>query len=175
MKIIIFLDGSPESLVATELASKLASEGKHTLHAETLIDHSLIRALTGFQGYAGLCGSGVFLEAHDKIERALRELKESILMSFAARTEGKGFSVECGTKEGNWKELIDSMSSPEVIHVLTEEMLSSKKVSCPTIVIANKGRLELLGTGNLTSYLLNFLDRNFPELEVGLPRLMEVA
>lgn len=175
MKIIVFLDGSPESLLATEFASKLADESKSALGAETLIDRNLVRSLTGFQGYAGLCGSGVFLEAHDKIEAALLELNESILMAFCARSEGQGLKVDCNISEGSWEELIDSRSSSDVIHVLTEKMLPSKKVNCPTIVIGDKGRVDLLGTGKFTTLLLNILDVYFAEIEVGLPRLMEVA
>lgn len=89
----LIVDGSAESLAASEFAVELARRTKRPLVGTTLVDATQILKFTGYQGI-GLCGSGVFLNAHERIVQIICEINEALMESLVARAEGNNVKVE---------------------------------------------------------------------------------
>lgn len=94
MSILYQCEGSKLGKIAGELAINLARRLQiDEITAQFVIDPQAILQLEGFDGTAGFCGSGVFIEAEQRIIAPLVSLGESLLMAFSAVAEGNGLKV----------------------------------------------------------------------------------
>ncbi len=94
-KIALIIDGTYETLLASQIAMVLASSssGKR-LEAYALIEGNKFLKSTGFAGPGGLCGSGVFMQAYEQMLAAMVELCESLMDSLRARVGGANIVLE---------------------------------------------------------------------------------
>ena len=142
MSVIVLLDGSPETSAACSFAIALAQTTNRNLIAQAVIDRNAVMSLTGYSGYAGLCGSGVFLEAYHGIVKTLSELNESLLMSLTARAEGYGVKVNSHIDVGGVQEMLAArLEQQDSILVLADSDWSARMVDLlrfdgPAILVA---------------------------------------
>lgn len=88
------IDGTPETAFAAQFVLKLASASGDRLVAHAFIDGDKVFQVEGFTGLPGLCGSGIFMEAYERIVSDLTALLESLFESLRARTEGANIFFE---------------------------------------------------------------------------------
>lgn len=93
MSILFHVEGSPLSKIAGDMSIGLARKFETEIIAQFIIDPQKIFDLEGFEGVAGLCGNGPFIETEQDIIPPLMSLGESLLMAFAALAEGQDIYV----------------------------------------------------------------------------------
>lgn len=90
---LIVLDGSAESLAAAHTAWSLAAETGARVDAQYVVDTDAIWRFLSFER-PGLVGSGVFIEARDKITAVMTSLAETVMLSFRTQMEGRSVDFE---------------------------------------------------------------------------------
>ena len=88
------VDGTPETAYASQFALKLAYAYGNHLVCHAFIDGDKVFQVEGFTGLPGLCGSGVFMEAYERIIADLVALLESLFEPLRARAEGSNIFFE---------------------------------------------------------------------------------
>jgi nucleotide-binding universal stress UspA family protein len=96
---LLALDGSRESLLAANVAWRLAQSNQADLTALSVVDSQAVWDLLG-AGTPGFIGSGPYIEAYGKIQAILRSISETLLMSFAARSQTNQIKTECLIEAG---------------------------------------------------------------------------
>ena len=97
---LLTLDGSRESLAAANMAWNLAQKRDASLVALSVVDDQAIWDLLG-AGLPGFIGSGPYIAAYEVIQKALRSVSETLLVSFASRSPNDQIKTECIINEGN--------------------------------------------------------------------------
>jgi nucleotide-binding universal stress UspA family protein len=97
---LLALDGSRESLSATNIALSLCSHQHARLTAISIIDTKAIWGLLEC-GMPGLIGSGPYVHAYEQIKKSLRSISEALLTSFETRAESSQSLLECTIVEGD--------------------------------------------------------------------------
>jgi hypothetical protein len=116
----------------------LAQARGDDLIVQMVIDSDSVLRLTGYRGCAGLCGSGVFLDAYEDIVNTLRSVCESLLMSFTARADGLGLKVKSFIDTGNIESVLRGrIAEQDCVLVLPGTDTNQPLVSfgCPTIIV----------------------------------------
>lgn len=164
MSIILLTDGSPETARAASFAISLARMLKEELIAQVVIDRESVLHLTGFRGFSGLCGSGVFLRAYEEIVSSLSSVSESLLMSLTALAEGCGVKVTSYVDTGDAPTILaDLIAQHESVLVVggtdsNRALLTDHEFDCPTFMIRGQttGSVEVIMlTSDKRSNLLN--------------------
>lgn len=96
---LVVLDGSAESLAAAHAAWSLAAETGATVDAQYVIDTESIWKFLAYE-HAGFVGSGVFVEARDKITEALQAMAETVAASYRTQVEGRGLEFNIFIDKG---------------------------------------------------------------------------
>jgi len=143
---LLVLDGSAESLAAAQFAWSLASETGRPVHAQYVIDTDAIWNLLSFQ-QAGLVGSGIYLDAREKIVSALRSVAESVMLSYSSRAEGRFAEFDCYIDEGVPADEIAARAADHELviigyspsktspHGLSLPEQLAQKCSCPVLAV----------------------------------------
>ncbi|MDR3615848.1 MAG: universal stress protein [Candidatus Obscuribacterales bacterium] len=97
---LLALDGSRESLSATNIALSLSEYEHAKLTAISVIDTKSIWALLEC-GAPGLIGSGPYVNAFEQIKASLRSISEALLSSFETRAQASQTAPECTIVEGD--------------------------------------------------------------------------
>lgn len=140
MDVFVLLDGSQETVAACSVAIELARATEKCLIAQSVINRAGIMQLAGYQGYPGLCGSGVFMEAFHSIVEALTAVHESLQLSLAARAEGCGVQVKQNIDIGTFEEVLATRIGSETVLVLadsdqTRSLMRSLRLATPVILV----------------------------------------
>ena len=178
MSVIVFIDGSPEASVASDFAMSLARARNDDVVAQMVVDSDSVLRLTGYRGHAGLCGSGVFLDAYEQIVNIVRSVFDALLMSFTARAEGLGLEVKSFVDTGDVESVLrDRIAEQDCVLVLpgTDSMqssVSSFKFGCPTIMVkkpqGQSTELTVVADDEWTQRLLTAISQKFPEALIHL-------
>jgi nucleotide-binding universal stress UspA family protein len=97
---LLALNGSKESLAAANVAWQLAKARNAKLLALSVVDNQAIWDLLG-TGSAGFIGSGPYLMAYEVMKKALKEISETLMSAFAARSQNVQLETECLVEEGD--------------------------------------------------------------------------
>jgi len=103
--LLLAVDGSQESLFASDIASTLASTQEATLTVQTVVDTHAIWNLVG-QDLPGIIGSGPYISIKHSIEQDLRSLAETLITAYQSRIEGKEIVFHTFIDEGDVAEEI---------------------------------------------------------------------
>jgi len=103
--ILVALDGSRDAFNASEAAWKLARANKAKVMALSVVDTQSIWDFLGHK-LSGLIGSGPYISAFESIHLSMRNIADSLLMAFEARSQGFGIETEIGISEGNLAEVV---------------------------------------------------------------------
>lgn len=90
---LIVLDGSAESLAAAHCAWSLAAETGSRVDAQYVIDTESIWRFLSWER-PGFVGSGVFIEASDKIKAVMQHVAETVVLSYRTQMEGRCLEFE---------------------------------------------------------------------------------
>lgn len=96
---LIALDGSRESLLAAEIAWKLAEVNDAKVLAQTVVDTQSLWQVIG-KDLPGIIGNGPYLAAHEAINTALRNISGTLLEAYDARARGHKAISESVLDEG---------------------------------------------------------------------------
>lgn len=99
-KLKVVIDGTPESLRAAEFAIELATRLDHRLTAIALINTRQVLCSTGYRG-TGLCGSGVFLDAYERMLNVDIDVADALMEALTARAGGRDVTVDSGVLIGD--------------------------------------------------------------------------
>jgi len=173
MNLLVLIDGSPEAFLASEFAISLAAARHDDVIAQAMIDSDTALRLTGYRGYAGLCGSGVFLSAYEQIVAILRSVCDTLVMSFTTRAEGRGLRVKSFVDTGNAETVLrDRIAEQHCVLVLpgtnsNQSLVSSFKFGCPIIVVmkprGNSTEIAIVANDEWTEQLLTEIGQAFPD------------
>ncbi len=97
---LLLLDRSSESRIAASFAWKLASLTGASVAAQHVVDSAAVWRFLSFET-AGFVGSGVFMEARERIIRVLHTVADALVLSYETLAEGKGFQSETYIDEGD--------------------------------------------------------------------------
>jgi nucleotide-binding universal stress UspA family protein len=165
---LIVLDGSAESLAAAHTAWSLAAETGARVDAQYVVDTDAIWRFLSFER-PGLVGSGVFIEARDKITAVMTALAETVMLSFRTQMEGRCVEFETFIDKGvpedevaaraaHYDLAICAYHAPSThgsggAHSLAEKL--AEKCSCPVLAVRSLAygwsKLELFLTGGLAN------------------------
>jgi nucleotide-binding universal stress UspA family protein len=96
---LLALDGSKESLIAAELAWKLAAANDAKVLAQTVVDSQLLWRFIG-NDVPGIIGTGPYMAAHETIHAAMKNVQETLLEAYDARARGHKVASESVLDEG---------------------------------------------------------------------------
>jgi hypothetical protein len=166
-------------MVASDLAISLAQAKDEDIVAQTVIDSDSVMSLTGYRGYAGLCGSGVFLGAYHEIVNALTSVCDSLLMSFTARAEGRGLRVKSFIDTGDVESVLRArIAEHDGVLVLPcndseQSLMTSFDFGCPTIVVTvpqdNSTEIDIVANDE-TGLLQTAISLALPEAPIHLTK-----
>ncbi|MBS2004315.1 MAG: hypothetical protein JST44_22600 [Cyanobacteria bacterium SZAS LIN-5] len=166
MSILYLAQGTPLSKTAAELAIALARSLRTDVIGQFIIDPQRIFELEGFEGLAGLCGSGVFLEAEQKIIPPLTALGESLLMAFAALAEGQEVRIDSFVDVGSAAEemaLRGKDASLVVLSANKENLPIAERLSCsmtcPILLVQSDTQVLLIEPEHLNAELMSAFGR----------------
>lgn len=97
---LVSIDGSEESRSASFLAWELAKQTGARIVAQHVIDTAAVWRLLSYDR-AGFIGSGVYMEAREKINSALYAIAESLMLSYTSQIEGQSLEFETCIDEGD--------------------------------------------------------------------------
>lgn len=178
MNVVVFIDGSPETSVASDFAVSFAAARHHDLVAQTVIDSDTALRLTGYRGHAGLCGSGVFLSARERIVETLKSVCDTLLMAFTARAEGSGLLVKSFVDTGNVADVLrDRIAEQDCVLVVpgtdsNRILVDSFKFVCPIIVVmkpqGDSTEIAIVADTERKKSLVTEIRQAFPEATINL-------
>lgn len=173
MSVIILIDGSPEASAASYFAISVARALGTDIIAQSVIDSDAIVELTGYKGFPGLCGSGVFIGAYEQIVKTLEEVADSLMMSLAARAEGSGVKVASYTDTGSFDGImLNRIAQYDAIVILPDSeknrLLAASMGDDRPIVFVNTDRS---GKPTGLSIVANddWMERLYAELQKAFP------
>jgi nucleotide-binding universal stress UspA family protein len=97
---LLVIDGTAESRAAAYLAWELAEKTGSRIVAQHVINVPAIRNLLSLRK-PGFVGSGIYLEAAERIKESLRSVAESVTLSYEAQAEGRNIKFETCIDEGD--------------------------------------------------------------------------
>jgi hypothetical protein len=89
----MIVDATRETLSASAFAIDVAKRLDGKLVAIAFVNAGQILKMTGYEG-TGLCGSGVFINAYEKIIQTMVDVNESLIESLSARAGGHSIVVK---------------------------------------------------------------------------------
>lgn len=97
---LLLLERSSESRIAASFAWKLASLTGATVVAQHVVDSAAVWRFLSFET-AGFVGSGVFMEARERMIRVLHTVADALVLSYETLAVGNGFQSETYIDEGD--------------------------------------------------------------------------
>ncbi len=97
---LLLLEKSSESRIAASFAWKLARLTGASIVAQHVVDSAAVWRFLSFET-AGFVGSGVFMEARERIIRVLHTVADALVLSYETLAEGNGFQSETYIDEGD--------------------------------------------------------------------------
>ncbi len=173
MSVVVVLDGSLAAAVAANFALLLAKALNRELVAQTFVDSTAVMQLTGYRGIPGLCGSGVFLEAYEKIVAALICVNETLLLSFCARAEGCGLTVKSCVDIGNRENILANRSTRSILVLaepmgreLSDRLLLTDWNDCTVILVNEDGSVTILANDASKEQMHSIIRSHLPNVRV---------
>ncbi|MBX9879111.1 MAG: universal stress protein [Candidatus Obscuribacterales bacterium] len=170
--ILLRIQGPPICLTAADVAIKLARRLNSNIIAQFVIDPHQIMDLEEFSG-RGLCGSGVFIDAQQKIAIALQELGGYLMKFFTAVAEGYGIPVEEFVDTGDIFEQIKARSTDASVIMLAEtkdnRVLAEKlagELPCPVIVVKSSSAVDLFESEQTNSSFAHVVTRHLTDMNI---------
>lgn len=114
---LLALDGSRESLLAAELAWKLAAANDAKVLAQTVIDSQSIWQFIG-RDLPGIIGNGPYLAAHEAVHNALKNVSAALLEAYDARARGHKVESESVLDEGITLDQIAKRANENVLVIM---------------------------------------------------------
>jgi nucleotide-binding universal stress UspA family protein len=97
---LIVLDGSAESRAAAYLAWNLAQKTDALVVAQHVINVPAVWRMLSLKT-PGFVGSGLYVEAAERIKEALQGIAEGIMLSYSAQADGQNIETETYIDEGD--------------------------------------------------------------------------
>lgn len=159
---LLTLDGSSESRSAASFAWDLANRTGARVVAQYVVDSAAMWRFLSFD-QAGFVGSGVFMEAREKMIDALHSIAEALLLSYAYQAEGQGIEPVTCIDEGDPVTEIANRAKDHDLIIFGYTQHSSRQprfleplieVSpCPILVVRNAtmpwSKLQIFATSDI--------------------------
>lgn len=97
---LLSIDGSEESRAASYLVWELAKQTGARVVAQHVIDTAAVWRFLSYDR-AGFIGSGLYMEAREKIASALYSIAEGLMLSYTSQIEGQSVPFETCIDEGD--------------------------------------------------------------------------
>lgn len=172
--ILLRIQGPPICLTAADVAIKLARRLNSNIIAQFVIDPHQIMDLEEFSG-RGLCGSGVFIDAQQKISSALKDLGGYLMKFFTAVAEGYGIPVDEFVDAGDIFEEIKERSTEVSVIILAEtkdnRSLAQKlanALTCPVIVVKSSSAVDLFESEQTNSTVSHIVAKHLADMNIRL-------
>lgn len=143
---LLSLDGSSESRSAASFAWALANRTGARVVAQYVVDSAAVWRFLSFD-LAGFVGSGVFMEAREKMIDALHSIAEALLLSYAYQAEGQEIEPVTCIDEGDPVTEIARQAKEHDLVVLGHKQNSDAHIRlleklmeicpCPILVVRN--------------------------------------
>lgn len=124
--ILLALDGSQESLFATEIAALLAERKQADLTGLTVVDTRALWELAG-QDLPGIIGSGPYVAAYQSMESSLKAVADTLMLAFESRIADRPVSSRAIIDEGDIVEHILTRAAKHDLVVMGHKSRSRRK------------------------------------------------
>jgi len=156
---LLVLDGSASSRASAALAWKLAGATSARVVAQHVIDIAGVWRFLSFDA-TGFVGSGVYMEARERIIAVLHSIAEALVLSYESLSEGCGIKAETCIDEGDTVMEIARRSRDHDLVICGglqdagEQLLFLQKLvmscSCPILIVRDSqkpwSKLQVLST-----------------------------
>lgn len=148
---LLSVDGSEESRSASYLVWELAKQTEARVVAQHVIDTAAVWRFLSYDR-AGFIGSGLYMEAREKITSALYSIAEALMLSYTSQIDGQSLEFETYIDEGDPATEIARRAKNHDMVIITHRRRDSiadgyrmferlaETCSCPVMVVGNAAK-----------------------------------